>query len=75
MSQDKAMFFGTVKFYNKEKRFGFIKPDNGTEDIYVHENTLKKSNIESLKEGDRVSYDEFYNKRTGKTAANSVQLI
>ncbi len=44
---------GTVKFYNKSKRYGFIVPDDGGKDIFVHQNGL----IDEIAEGDKVSYD------------------
>lgn len=47
---------GSVKFYNPNKGFGFISPDGGGADIFVHVTSLKASNIETLKEGDVVSF-------------------
>lgn len=63
------MATGTVKWYNETKGFGFIKPDGGGEDVFVHISALKKSNLESLDEGDKVSY-ELLEERGRKSASN-----
>ena len=47
---------GTVKFYNDQKGFGFIQPDNGEKDVFVHATALEAAGIRSLNEGDRVSF-------------------
>ena len=48
---------GVVKFYNKDKGFGFIKPADGDKDLFVHASALKKSGLELLEEGDAVSFE------------------
>ncbi len=48
---------GTTKFYNKDKGFGFIKPDSGDKDLFVHATALKKGGLELLEEGDRVQFE------------------
>jgi CspA family cold shock protein len=47
---------GTLKFYNAAKGFGFIAPDDGSKDVFVHASALEKSGIDSLNEGDRVTF-------------------
>ena len=47
---------GTLKFYNAAKGFGFIAPDDGSKDVFVHVSALEKSGIEALDEGDRVTF-------------------
>ena len=47
---------GTVKFYNDQKGFGFIQPDNGEKDVFVHATALEAAGIRSLNEGDKVSF-------------------
>jgi len=47
---------GTLKFYNAAKGFGFITPDDGSKDVFVHASALEKSGIDTLNEGDKVSF-------------------
>jgi CspA family cold shock protein len=47
---------GTLKFYNAAKGFGFIAPDDGSKDVFVHASALEKSGIDSLNEGDKVTF-------------------
>jgi len=54
---------GVVKFFNSEKGFGFIKPDNGGTDIFVHISAVQASNLPGLQEGDKVSYETEADKR------------
>jgi CspA family cold shock protein len=64
---------GTVKFFNHARGFGFIAPDNGEKDVFVHTFALAHSGI-SLKEGDKVSFEVEDDKRgRGKQAANVAQ--
>lgn len=51
------MASGTVKFFNGEKGFGFITPDDGAKDIFVHISALQASGVETLREGQKVSFD------------------
>ena len=64
---------GTVKFYNDQKGFGFIAPDNGSTDVFVHASALERAGIQGLSEGDKVSFDTEKDKRTGKTAVANIQ--
>ena len=50
------MITGTVKFYNDQKGYGFIQPDDGSKDVFVHASALEKAGIQSLNEGDKVSF-------------------
>jgi cold shock protein len=63
---------GTVKFFNADKGYGFIAPDNGGTDAFVHISALEKSGIATLNQNDRVSYD-LEEDRRGKMAAVNVQ--
>jgi CspA family cold shock protein len=65
---------GTVKFYNDKKGFGFITPDNGGTDAFVHATALERAGIQGLSEGDKVSFDTEEDKRTGKTAVANIQM-
>ena len=66
---------GTVKFYNDQKGFGFIAPDNGGKDVFVHVTALHRAGIESLAEGQKVSFDTAEDRRTGKLAVDNIQAI
>ena len=67
------MLTGKVKWFNSKKGYGFISPDNGTKDIFVHISALEKSAISSLNENDKVSYDEARN--NGKISAANIKLL
>ena len=65
---------GTVKFYNDQKGFGFIAPDNGGTDAFVHATALERAGISGLNEGDKVTFDTEKDQRTGKTAVANIQM-
>ena len=67
------MLTGKVKWFNYQKGYGFISPDNGTKDIFVHISALEKCGISSLNENDKVSYDEARN--NGKISAANIKLL
>jgi CspA family cold shock protein len=64
---------GTVKFYNDQKGFGFITPENGGNDVFVHATALERAGMRSLVEGQKVSFDTQEDGRTGKTAVSTIQ--
>jgi CspA family cold shock protein len=63
---------GTVKFYNDQKGYGFIAPDDGGNDVFVHVTALQRAGLEGLAEGQKVSFDTAVDKRTGKTAVDNI---
>ena len=67
------MLTGKVKWFNYQKGYGFISPDNGTKDIFVHISALEKCGISSLNENDKVSYDEARNNE--KISAANINLL
>ena len=60
------MATGTVKWYNEQKGYGFIQPDNGGKDVFVHATALERAGLRGLAEGQKVSYDVEADRRTGK---------
>ncbi len=65
------MAIGTVKWFNPVKGFGFIQPENGKDDVFVHISAVQKAGMESLVEGQRVSYDVLDER--GKKAAGNLK--
>ena len=57
---------GTVKFYNEQKGYGFIQPDNGGKDVFVHATALERAGMNSLREGQKVRFDTQPDRRTGQ---------
>ena len=68
------MTTGTVKFFNSDKGFGFITPDGGGPDIFVHVSALQTSGIQSLREGQKVSFDTEPDKRGKGPKAINIEL-
>ncbi len=66
---------GTVKFYNAQKGFGFIEPENGGKDVFVHATALERAGISHLAEGQKVSFDTEQDSRSGKTAVGKLELV
>lgn len=66
---------GTVKFYNDQKGYGFIKPDDGTTDVFVHATALERCGMRSLAEGQKVKFDTAVDRRSGKTAVETIELV
>jgi CspA family cold shock protein len=64
---------GTVKFFNTQKGFGFIQPDDGSKDVFVHISAVERAGMRSLNEGQKVSY-EIVTER-GKQAAGNLQAV
>ena len=64
---------GTVKFYNEQKGFGFIEPEDGSKDVFVHATALERAGIGRLVEGQKVSFDTELDSRSGKTAVGTIK--
>ena len=66
---------GTVKFFNTTKGFGFIQPQDGGTDVFVHATALERAGIRSLNEGDKVSFEVVPDRKSGKNAADNLQKL
>ena len=66
------MATGTVKWFNAIKGFGFIQPDNGGKDVFVHISAVERAGLSTLNEGAKVSYEEMENR--GKTSAEKLKV-
>jgi CspA family cold shock protein len=64
---------GTVKFYNSQKGFGFIQPDDGGKDVFVHATALERAGMSALVEGQKVSFDTEEDRRSGKIAVGNIK--
>ncbi len=69
------MATGTVKWFNSDKGFGFIQPDQGGGDVFVHISAVERAGIGSLREGQKLSFELERDQRSGKTAAAQLQLV
>src|SRR3712207_9298659 len=72
-SKDIPMNTGTVKWYNDQKGFGFIQPDNGGKDVFVHATALERAGMRGLVEGQKVAFDTQEDRRTGKVSVGTIQ--
>jgi CspA family cold shock protein len=64
---------GTVKFYNDQKGFGFIQPDDGGKDVFVHASALEAAGMRGLVEGQKIAFDIQADRKSGKDAAANLQ--
>jgi len=69
------MATGTVKFFNSAKGFGFISPDDGGADVFVHISAVERSGLGALNDGDQVSFELEQDRRSGKMAATDLRVI
>jgi cold shock protein len=63
---------GTVKWFNSVKGFGFIQPDDGSKDVFVHISAVERAGISNLSEGQKLSYEIVRDQKTGKSAAENL---
>ena len=68
------MATGTVKFFNSTKGYGFIKPDDGGPDVFVHISAVERAGFTSLAEGAKISYELKLDPRKGKSSAENLRL-
>ena len=69
------MATGTVKWFNTDKGYGFIAPDNGGPDAFVHISAVQRAGLTGLQDGQKVSFDLVADRRTGKMSADSLKAL
>ncbi|MGJ0510026.1 MAG: cold-shock protein [Methylocystis sp.] len=69
------MATGTVKWFNGRKSFGFIQPDDGGADVFVHISAVERAGLHDLREGQKVSYEITQDRRTGKSSADQLKEV
>jgi cold shock protein len=67
------MHTGTVKWFNSQKGFGFIQPEDGGKDVFVHISAVERAGMSTLNEGQKVSFDVVADRRTGKSSADNLR--
>lgn len=68
------MASGTVKWFNTTKGYGFIQPDDGSKDVFVHISAVQKAGMQGLNEGDKIEYD-MERGREGKVSAGNIKRV
>jgi CspA family cold shock protein len=69
------MTTGTVKWFNAKKGYGFIQPDDGSEDVFVHISAVERAGLDGLNEGQKVKFDTEPGKRPGQISAVNIQTV
>ena len=67
------MAIGTVKWFNSQKGYGFIAPEDGSKDVFVHISAVERAGMHSLNEGQKISFEVVADRRTGKSAADNLR--
>jgi len=66
---------GTVKWFNDQKGFGFIQPDDGGKDVFVHISAVERAGLRVLNEGQKIAFDVVADRKTGKSSADNLQTV
>ena len=66
---------GTVKWFNSTKGYGFIQPDNGGSDVFVHISAVERAGMGTLNEGQKISFEEVRDPKRGKTSAENLKAV
>ena len=66
---------GTVKWFDATKGYGFIQPDDGGKDVFVHISAVERAGMQGLNEGQKVSFDLVADRRTGKSSADNLRAV
>jgi CspA family cold shock protein len=69
------MTIGTVKWFNSQKGFGFIQPDDGGKDAFVHISAVERAGMSDLREGQKIGFELVADRRTGKMSADKLQAV
>jgi len=69
------MTTGTVKWFNSTKGFGFIQPDDGGKDVFVHISAVERAGLQNLKDGQKVEFEVVADRRTGKSSADNLKTV
>ncbi|GBU19586.1 MULTISPECIES: cold-shock protein [Methylobacterium] len=69
------MSIGTVKWFNDQKGFGFIQPEDGGQDVFVHISAVERAGLPGLTEGQKISYELETDRRSGKKSAGQLQTV
>jgi CspA family cold shock protein len=73
--KENYMTQGTVKWFNGQKGFGFIQPDDGGKDVFVHISAVERAGLQSLNEGQKIAFDVVSDRRTGKSSADNLRAV
>ena len=68
------MMKGTVKWFNGQKGYGFIQPEDGSKDVFVHISAVERAGMQTLSEGQKVSFEVVADRRTGKSSADNLRV-
>lgn len=74
-TKEAVLAIGTVKWFNAQKGYGFIQPDGGGADVFVHISAVERSGIGTLQEGQKISYDEQRDPKRGKSSAENLKRV
>jgi len=72
MKDQISMTKGTVKWFNTQKGYGFIQPEDGSKDVFVHISAVERAGLYELKEGQKVTFDVVASRKTGKSSAENL---
>jgi CspA family cold shock protein len=66
---------GTVKFFNDQKGFGFIRPDDGGKDVFMHISAVERAGMRALNQGQKIAFDVVADGKTGKSSADNLRAV
>ena len=73
--KEDSMTQGTVKWFNGQKGFGFIQPEDGGKDVFVHVSAVERAGMHSLNEGQKIAYEIVADRKTGKSSAENLRFV